>query len=179
MEADERNDLAAVRRVLGGETEAFREVVVRHSPGLFAYAGSLLPVHQDREDAVQDALVSAFRRLATFDPARGSLRGWLFVIVRNRARNLLRKKSPAPVARVPEPGPARRSEPEIFADLDRALARLPEEQRSAILLAEVQELPHAEVARALGVKTGTVKSRVSRAREKLRAALARAKERAT
>lgn len=172
-------DSTIVRRVLDGDREAFRVLVERHQARLFGYAGALLSGRHDREDVVQDSFLAAFANLDRFDPRRGTFAGWLFRIVRNRALNEIARKRPVPLPRVPEPGPtvAARGEPELLTRLDRALAALPFAQRSAFLLAEVHDLPHAEIARIEGVRTGTVKSRVARARARLREALGRARER--
>ena len=170
-------DAAAVERVLEGDVDAFRDLVNRHSSRLFALVGAILPEPGDREDVVQDAFVAAFSHLSDFAPERGSFRAWICRIARNRALNARKRRRPEPHADLPEAVSPLRHEPEVFDRLDRALASLSERLRQTFLLAELAELPHREVAELEGVALGTVKSRVARARERLRAALTRDGER--
>ena len=154
--------------------QAFRRVVERHQGALLAFARSLGLDEHAAEDVVQDAFLTAFARRAEFDPRRGTYRAWLYAIARNRALNDLRKKRPRPVPEPPEAEPRRVGdphEPEAFLLFDRALARLPEEQWAAFVLAEIHGLSHAEVAAVEGIAPGTVKSRVARARARIRAVL--------
>ena len=159
--------------------QAFRRVVERHQAGLFGFVRSLgLDAHA-AEDVVQDAFLAAYARREAFDPRRGTYAAWLYRIARNRALNDLRKKRPRLVSFLPEgreQAPPTRAEPEAFARLDRALAHLPEAQRAAFVLTEIHGLGQAEVAAIEAVAVGTVKSRVARARERLRAVLARPAE---
>jgi RNA polymerase sigma-70 factor (ECF subfamily) len=169
------DDPAIVRRVLGGDAHAFRVLVERHQGRVLGFLGALLPGAPDREDVAQEAFVAAWRRLATFDPARGTFLAWLLRIARNGALNSLRRRRPSGGVAAPEPSSpvdAREVDPDPARRLDRALLRLPPEQRSALLLAEVYGLSLAEVAEVEDVPLGTVKSRIGRALERLRASLA-------
>jgi RNA polymerase sigma-70 factor (ECF subfamily) len=125
--------------------------------------------------------LAAFRRLSSFDASRSAFSTWLFTIARNRCRNELARRRPVTAAELPEVVDAHSpeqaaSEAELLRRLDSALADLPFEQRSAFLLAELQGLSYEEVARIEGVGLGTVKSRIARAREKLRLLLRHAVE---
>ena len=120
-------------------------------------------------------LLAAFRSLASFDPKRSAFSTWLFTIARNRCRNELARRRPVAGAELPDVvdlrSPERAaSEAELFRQLDAALDALPFEQRSAFVLAQ-QGLSYEEVGRIEGVGVGTVKSRIARAREKLRCLL--------
>ncbi|MCE9637150.1 MAG: sigma-70 family RNA polymerase sigma factor [Planctomycetes bacterium] len=172
------DDAVLVARSARGDAEAFRVLVVRHQASLLAVVRDLLPGEADREDVAQDAFVSAWLHLADYDAARGAFFVWLVQIARNRARNVRRKRRPVTVSDVPERAVTSRPEEamsreEAHRRLDDALAALPDDQRTAFVLAEIHGIPYADVAAIEGVPLGTVKSRAARAREKLRAALSR------
>ncbi len=169
---DADDDLALVRRACAGAREAFGALVDRHQGRVFGLLAFLLRDAALREDVAQEAFLSAWQRLATFDPARGSFSTWLLAIVRHRALNALRGRRPAPVP-APEPcaRPVAPDDDAIARRLDAALLELPVDQRLAYLLADVHGLPLAAVAEIEDVPEGTVKSRLARARERLRAAL--------
>jgi RNA polymerase sigma-70 factor (ECF subfamily) len=167
---DKEQDI--ISKVISGDTAAFRQLVERHQKVAFQFAMNLLQNQADAEDATQEAFVSAFENLPRFDASRAQFATWLLTMVRNRCLNQLKRRNEEPIHRV-EPIDHRQGsdqvvEREIWSDLSRALGQLPVEQRTAFVLAEMQELPYAEIAMIEGVELGTVKSRVSRARERLR-----------
>ncbi len=158
------------------DVTAFRQIVERHQAGVFALLRNLGLDGHACEDVAQEAFLAAWEQRDRFDPRRGSFRAWLYAIARNRALNQMRKKRPLSLAAPPDVGweaPATPRDDAAFATLDRALAALPMEQRAAFVLAEILGLSHGEVAVVERVPIGTVKSRVARAREKLRAAVGR------
>ena len=133
----------------------------------------------DADDAAQDAFLSALDRLETYDQAR-PFRPWLMRIAQNAAIDLLRRRtvrqSEALDDRAATPGrtPAQHAEgAEFRGALAVALAALPERQRVAITLFDLEGWAHAEIAEALGVPEGTVRSDVFHARRRLREALGR------
>lgn len=143
-------------------------------PALRRYARALLRDRDDADDLVQDVLERAMagwhRRRQT-----GSVRAWLFAILHNLAMDRLRRRArrgvPAPIEDVPEARLATPPQQESALnqrDIMAFVARLPEEQRSVLLLVAVEDLTYAEVAAVLDVPQGTVMSRLSRARERLR-----------
>jgi RNA polymerase sigma-70 factor (ECF subfamily) len=175
------DDRDAIRRVLAGDVESFRRVVERYQRPLLAMVRNLTPPDTDYEGIAQDAFLAAFRSLASFDPKRSAFSTWLFTIARNRCRNERARRRPVAGATLPDVidprSPERAaSEAELFRLLDAALGALPFTQRSAFVLAELQGLSYDEVGRIEGVGVGTVKSRVARAREKLRRLLRHAAE---
>ena len=167
-----------IRRVLGGETEAYRLLVERHERPVFAVIRGLLGRSDGVEDLAQDVFCSAFEHLGSYDPSRSRFSTWLLTIARNRCLNERARKRPSPTATPPDratdaPPDAALRQAGTAAELDRALASLPEDQRSAFILVQLADLTYEQVAASEDVRVGTVKSRVSRAREKLRASLAR------
>lgn len=170
------DESAIIERVLSGEAGAYRQFVELYHRIVFQFVRNMLRSPEDAEELTQDVFVAAFQSLATFDSARAKVSTWLLTIARNRCLNRLRQRPPDRNAEIEQPDPApcpaeTASQREVWLHLDAALQRLPLDQRTAFVLAEIQELPHAEVAAIEGIELGTVKSRVSRARERLRAAM--------
>lgn len=158
--------------VQSGQSEPFAHLVRHYQGALFRIVANLVGP-QKAEDMVQETFLAAFRNIHSFDPAKGLFRSWLFRIARNLAFNELKKKRPealpealAPVDhQTPATQMLRR---EIFRQLDRALEALPFRDRVIFTLAEIEELPYAEIARIEDIRLGTVKSRLARTRAKLR-----------
>jgi RNA polymerase sigma-70 factor (ECF subfamily) len=165
-----------IQRVLGGDGASFRLLVERYAGPVARLIRNITGDDQAWEDLAQEVFLTAYEKLGTFDPDKSRFSTWLFTIARNKSVNAARKKRPIYLADPPErPG---RDTPEdtvareeFFAALDRALLALPLEQRTAFVLAELEHLSYEQVAQIEGVRLGTVKSRVSRARDKLMAAL--------
>lgn len=179
-----RDDEHLLRAAQGGDLDAFNLLVLRHQAAVFNVCLRLLRDVAAAEDATQDAFVRAWTGAASF--RGGSVRAWLFKIATNRAYDLLRVRARRPAAALEadaldlEPiWPSQAGElpeervlrDELGIRLERALAALPEDQRTAVLLADVQGCSYEEVAAATGSALGTVKSRLSRARARLRQAL--------
>ncbi|HEU4352947.1 MAG TPA: sigma-70 family RNA polymerase sigma factor [Burkholderiales bacterium] len=140
-------------------------------PRLRRYARALVGDRSTADDLVQDTLERAWAKLHLY--RRGTdLRAWLFTVMHNvhvnrvrssRATDPLGDEIPELAQRAPQ------SDALLVRDLDRAIAQLPAEQRAVLLLVTLEEMSYDEVARTLGIPIGTVMSRLSRAREKLRA----------
>lgn len=168
-------DWTLIERVLAGDVEAFRELVERHQRRVFGFVRNLVRYGPDAEDLVQEVFVAAFRKLDSFDARRSLFSTWLLTIARNRCLNHLQRQSVATIpttefdveASTVQPMDAMLSR-EFHVRLDAALDLLPLEQRTAFVLAEIQELPYAEIALIEEVELGTIKSRVSRAKQRLR-----------
>ncbi|GGZ68563.1 RNA polymerase sigma factor SigM [Streptomyces subrutilus] len=162
----------------GGDPDAFGELVRRHRDRLWAVALRTLGDREEAADAVQDALVSAYRAAHTFR-GESAVTTWLHRITVNacldRARKAAsRKTSPLDdtdrLERLLEPhesaeAPAQRED--LHRQLLAALRTLPADQRAALVLVDMEAYPVAEAARILDVPTGTVKSRCARGRAKL------------
>jgi RNA polymerase sigma-70 factor (ECF subfamily) len=161
-----------IQRVLEGDTEAFRLVVERYAPAVTRMIRNVTDDRHTCEDLAQEVFLTAYAKLRTFDPARSRFSTWLFTIARNRAVNAANRKTPQYMADPPEQADA--SDPEIRAErkellgaLDRAVLALPLNQRTALVLAEFEQLPYEQIAQIEGARLGTVKSRINRAKVKL------------
>jgi RNA polymerase sigma-70 factor (ECF subfamily) len=141
-------------------------------PALRRYAYALLRDHERADDLVQDTLERALSRWTLRRPD-GDLRAWLFAIQRNlyvsRWRQDRRREMPVALeGAVPTGVPARQETALEVHDVLAALDQLPEEQKSLLLLVGVEDFSYDEAARILGMPIGTVMSRLSRARQRLR-----------
>lgn len=143
-------------------------------PRLRRYARALAGDRASADDLVQDTLERAWAKLHLY--RRGTdLRAWLFTVMHNVHVNRVRAARPTEILDEDMPELAQRAvqgDALAVRDLDRALARLPDEQRAVLLLVTIEEMSYEEVARTLEIPIGTVMSRLSRAREKMRAMMA-------
>ncbi|MGP5080987.1 RNA polymerase sigma factor SigE [Corynebacterium variabile] len=157
------------------------DLVAEHADGVYRLAYSLSGNRQDAEDLTQDTFMRVFRSLKSYRP--GTFVGWLHRITTNLFLDMVRHRATVRMEALPEdyervagehPGPERVFE---FNHLDPALARalddLSPEFRVAVVLCDGLDLSYEEIADTLGLKMGTVRSRIHRARAQLRAALDR------
>ena len=147
------------------------ERLVELIPRLRRYARALVGDRATADDLVQDTLERAWAKLHLY--RRGTdLRAWLFTVMHNVHVNRVRSARPTDTLEEEMPELAQRAaqgDALLVRDLDRAIACLPAEQRAVLLLVTLEEMSYDEVARALSIPIGTVMSRLSRARETLRA----------
>ncbi|UGY92548.1 RNA polymerase sigma factor SigM [Streptomyces gobiensis] len=172
------DDHELLARHVDGDPDAFTEIVHRHRDRLWAVALRTLGDREEAADAVQDALVSAYRAAHTFR-GQSAVTTWLHRITVNACLDRARKtaaRRTSPVAETErleqllEPhesaaAPAERHD--VHRQLLAALAKLPTEQRAALVLVDMQGYPVAEAAQILGVPAGTIKSRCARGRARL------------
>jgi len=159
----------------------FERDTLEHLNALYNFAMYLTHNPSEAEDLVQETYLRAFRFSHRFQPGT-HLRAWLFQILRNtfltfyrlRERESAVAEDGVPDWEVPmfhdAPEDSGRAL-EAHTDLERAMKRLPEEFRTVLLLAEVEGMPLEEVARVMSCPVGTVKSRIFRAKERLRGLL--------
>jgi len=179
-----------VPRLQSGDSAAFEELVRVHGPRLLRVARRMMPTEEDARDAVQDAFVSAFKSIGTFE-AGSKLSTWLHRIVVNACLMKLRAKRRRPeetiedyLPRFQEDGHQVESsvawnesadtmiERAELRDLVRSsIDRLPDTYRVVLLLRDIEELAADEVAKILGITTNAVKIRLHRARQALRTLL--------
>lgn len=173
-----------------GDVTAFNRLVLAYQSLAYNVAYRILGETEAAADATQEAFVSAYKHIDAY--RGGSFRGWLMRIVTNACYDELRRRKRRPsvsledmltapdgteteseaVLAAPEEAPEERAQRrELAGALERCLAALPEEMRAAVVLCDVQGLDYAEIADATGAALGTVKSRLSRARARMRECL--------
>jgi RNA polymerase sigma-70 factor (ECF subfamily) len=155
------------------------EVVRQHADRVYRLAYRLSGNAQDADDLTQETFIRVFRSLSSYQP--GTFEGWLHRITTNlfldmvRRRNRVRMEAlPEDYDRVPgdEPSPEQAfTAAHLDADLQEALDALAPEFRAAVVLCDVEGLSYEEIGATLGVKMGTVRSRIHRGRQALRASL--------
>ncbi len=177
------DDERIVERARRGDVAAFRELVDRHQTPVFNVVLRTVKDPGLAEDVTQDAFLRAWRSIDQF--RGGNVRGWLMRIAVNRAHDLLRSQKRRPADSLDaleyEPVPAwstsvrAAEDPHAFAarselseKLEGLLARLPDDQRTALLLVDLEGFSYDEAAGIMAVAPGTIKSRISRARSRLR-----------
>lgn len=168
------DDRELLARHVGGDQEAFAELFRRHRDRLWAVALGTIANPDDAADALQDAMIKAFRGAVSF---RGdaAVTTWLHRIVVNACLDLARRRAVRPATSLdPETArglPASPSDPiesrELQLDVKAALAKLPFEQRAALVLVDMQGFSVDEAAQILECAPGTVKSRCARGRARL------------
>lgn len=170
------DDTSVIRRVLAGDVDLFRVLVERYQGLLCCFVRNLTRDRGEGEDIAQEVFLAAYVNLGRYDPSRSTFSTWLLTIARNRCVNAWKKRRLGVAEALPEAADFRTpeselAEQELQQQLDACLAGLPPEQQTVFVLAEIQGLRHEEIARIEGVKLGTIKSRLSRAKDKLRALL--------
>ena len=175
-----------LERAQQGDREAFDSLVRPHAEGLRRFAFSLSRTWQDADDITQEALLRAFRSIAKFD-GRASLSTWLHVVARNvrvdwqrsqRARGAQHEPLVSSHPADNEANDEAAANKQQAARLWSALQQLDERSRVPLVLFEVDGLSYDEIAAQEGVPVGTVRSRLSRARQHLRDVLVKQEKRA-
>ena len=160
------SDEQLLTRSAEGDRAAFMELHDRYAPRILGLLVKIMRNRTDAEDALQNVALDLWRRADSYNPALGSAQTWILMVARARAIDLLRKSArpgrapveladtDAPSADAPAADPADRSR------VHRALAALPPEQRTPIDLAFYRGLTREQIAGALGIPIGTVKTRI-------------------
>jgi RNA polymerase sigma-70 factor (ECF subfamily) len=172
-------DAEIVQLVVGGEINAFDELVRRTRRPAYRLARRITRNHEDADDVVQDSYVKAYRALNRFDPVR-AFGPWFLTIVARSALSRIRQRARRATVPLDEPGPDGTTLAEKIPDaemdvasmqrlmdVEEALASLSEEHRAILALRVDGDLPYSEIANALDLPVGTVMSRLARAREAL------------
>lgn len=166
-------ELELIQRALRGEIEAWGEIVRRYKDAVFGVALGILGNPHDAEDATQDAFIRAYENLGRYDLKR-KFSTWIFTIVANICKNKLRRerffaplKTLSQLQGANDPAEqVSREERELL--VQEALAALDEKYRAPLVLRFYGDLEYKEIAEALGLPEGTVKTRIHRAKSALR-----------
>jgi RNA polymerase sigma-70 factor (ECF subfamily) len=179
----QRRDLILLERAQAGDLDGFNDLVVCYQEMLFALIVRMVPDRDQASDCVQEAFLNAYRNLDRF--RGGSVKSWLSRIAINAAMDTQRLRKRRPADPYPEldddtwqPPAGEAADPEKTSltserhrALNAALAQVTDDQRTAIVLYDIEGYDYAEIASITGVSLGTVKSRIHRGRLALRALL--------
>ena len=163
-----------------GDMEAFEELVNRHRMAIYRLARSITGNHDDADDAAQETFIRVYRALASYDPER-PFKAWLKRIAYNTSLNVLRasrsRSRETTSEDLPEladtsPNPGHEMEAgQVFTWVKSAVSSMPTELKVTLLLRAVEGMSYRDIASATGVRLGTVMSRLSRARQRVRQVL--------
>jgi RNA polymerase sigma-70 factor (ECF subfamily) len=172
-------DADLLPRCRAGDEVAWRELVTRHTRRVFGLAYRFTGRVDEAEDLTQEVFVKVYQTLGRYRESDGPFGGWLMTVARNHAIDHYRRRKQERLRRTDDPAlleamPAREEHP--IAGLEReersrlvhsGLRALPLDLRLPLILCDLQGLPYEEIASALGIPLGTVKSRINRARLEL------------
>jgi RNA polymerase sigma-70 factor (ECF subfamily) len=188
MRPDEPDDSELMRRVQRGDPDAFEQLVNRHRQSILNFAARILGDVTEAEDVAQAAFVQVHKAAARYRTT-AKFTTWLLTITRNLCLNELRRRNRHPADALDDTGPDDDHAPrqfeqthdtsapdallhaEFLEKLEAALAALPENQRTALLLHQRDALSYEEIGRVLGCSLPATKSLIFRARETLKARL--------
>ena len=169
------SDAALIQKIVQRDESALAALYDRYASLLSSLLNRILRDTQASEEILQDVFYQLWRNAAQFDPARGSLPGWLAVIARNRAISRLRRRNPSEgdelletTVIVPANLENALAQRQLLGRVKGALENLSSEQRAAIELAYFEGLTHSEIASKTGDPLGTVKTRIRSAVESLK-----------
>jgi RNA polymerase sigma-70 factor, ECF subfamily len=182
------DEAAVIARAADGDRTAFAQLMEHYQSACYGLAWRLLGDPDQAADATQDAFIHAYKAMGSY--RGGIFRSWLLRITANASYDILRRQQRRPTTVLPDPEEGAPELPdraavnpdveatkaEMYRHLEQALARLPEDQRTAIVLCDVYGMDYNEVAAMTQSALGTVKSRIHRGRLRLRELLAEHRE---
>lgn len=180
LPAERMTDEALLAGLQGGGPDVGLAFVRRFQRQIFGVALAVVGDPDTAEDVAQQTFERAWRRAASFDPQRGSVRTWLTTIAHNLAIDVVRSRKPTPVdptdlirllGSAPDEPAGRTERNQAAADLRAAIGQLPVEQARAVVMAGIYGMTAQEVAEADGIPLGTAKTRIRSAMIKLRTTL--------
>lgn len=182
------DEAAVIDRAAAGDRTAFAQLMEHYQSACYGLAWRLLGDPDQAADATQDAFIHAYRAIGSY--RGGVFRSWLLRITANASYDILRRAQRRPTNPLPDPEEGAAELPdvaavnpvteatrsELYRHLELALRRLPEDQRTAVVLCDVYGMDYNEVAAMTSSALGTVKSRIHRGRLRLRQLLAEHRE---
>ena len=183
-----RQDDELIARTQAGDAGAFDELIVKYSPRLYGLVYNMTSNHEDTHDLMQDIWAKAFRSISTFR-GKSAFYTWIYSIAVNMTINFLKKRTRRThmslddvdasihhdkefVELAASTTPVREANlNELQKRLNEAMQRLSHDHRSVVTMFDIQGMPHAEIAKILGISEGTVRSRLFYARQQLQAYL--------
>ena len=172
-----------IRKAGRGDAYAFEQLMTVHESKMYAVALRMCGNREDAQDCLQEAMLRVYRAISGFK-GQSSFSTWVYRITMNSCLDELRRRksraavsldsmlesgfAPSDESDTPEESSLRSEQKRA---LEKAIAQLPEDMRAAIVLRDIQGCSYDEIAQALDTNVGTIKSRISRGREKLRAVL--------
>ena len=178
MQVGSASDDALLAAVADGDSRAFESLVRRHLDAIYGYLYRLTGSAADAEDLAQETFLRVWQKAGSYAPGRVRAATWLHTIAHRLAVDGFRKRRELTRAVLPEKADERADPATQQAALeqqrllDQALTQLPERQRAAILLCQVQGFSNAQAAEIIGVKVRALESLLARARRSLRESLA-------
>lgn len=177
----EYDDAQLVRDILAGDTQSFNVLVERHQSRVYGLCVRMVGDTDAAADVAQDAFIAAYRNLPSL---RGEFKPWMMRIAANACRDVLRTRKRRPTVSI-DLDPSDDAPMQQIADrqagpeevlmhtemqhaLLEALHAIPDEQREVVVLSDIQGFSYQEIAEVTGINIGTVKSRLNRARTRLR-----------
>lgn len=187
-EAPEISDQELVARTQAGDPAAFDQLVVRFSPRLYGLVYNMTSNHEDTNDLLQEIFAKAYRAIGGFQ-GKSSFYTWIHTIAVNRTLNFLKKRGKRYSISLDDADAAVENDPlfieatassdpvreaglkELQKKLNEALFKLSPKHRAVVTMFDIQGMPHAEIAKILGVSEGTVRSRLFYAHRELQSYL--------
>ncbi len=167
-----RSDAELLRAFVAGDRDCLEVLLRRHEARVYRLAYRMLGNRADALDASQEVLVHLFRKAGSFK-YQAAFTTWLYRLTVNACHDLARRRAraPQPVEEIQASNPSSLDHCDDRLVIEEALAALPEEQRAAVVLRDLNGLSYEQIAQVLGVASGTVKSRIARGRLALGARL--------
>ena len=183
------NDKELVARTQGGDPRAFDELIIKYTPRLYGLVYHMTSNHEDTNDLLQDVFGKAYRSICSFR-GKSSFSTWMHSIAVNMTINFLKKRKRRQHPSLNDPDSNIENDPDFIAatsngdprheisihelqkKLNAAMAKLSHDHRAVVTMFDIQGIPHAEIAKIIGISEGTVRSRLFYAHRQLQNSLA-------
>jgi RNA polymerase sigma-70 factor (ECF subfamily) len=184
LETPKNNDHELVAKTQGGDPQAFDELVIRYTPRLYGLVYNMTSNHEDTNDLLQDIFAKAYRSICSFR-GKSSFTTWMHSISVNMTINFLKKRKRRQHPSLNDPDSSIENDPDFIAatsqgdplseisihelqkKLNAAMMKLSHDHRVVVTMFDIQGIPHAAIAKILGISEGTVRSRLFYAHRQL------------